>query len=78
MTTSILKKQIIKKIEDLNDHQMLEDVKNLLTLYSDMDEIVKLSPEQKNSIKQSMDDVKKGRVISHEKLNKEIKKWLNE
>ncbi len=73
-----LKKQIIKKIENLNDQNILKDVGKMLDLYVDMNEIIKLTPEQKKALKKSMDDVKKGRVYSHAQVNKEIQKWLND
>jgi hypothetical protein len=76
MTKTALKKKIIKTIENLDNETMLNDVMKLLDLYSDMNDIVQLSNEQKKALNKSMDDVKKGKVHSHHQLNKDIDKWL--
>lgn len=76
MTKTALKKKLIKGIENLNNEEMLQELMKMVNLYSEMDEIIQLSPKQKVALNKSIEDVKKGKVISSAKANKEINKWL--
>jgi predicted transcriptional regulator len=76
MTKTALKNKLKKKIDRIDSQEKLKEVMRLVDLYSELDDIIKLSPAQKKALKKSMDDVKKGRVYSHSQVNKEVEKWL--
>ena len=77
MSTLALKKQLIDKIESTDDHTILEEVYRILDIGEDNFDIYQLSDEQRLAIDKGLDDIKHGRVISHEEAKKEIEEWLS-
>ena len=77
MTKTALKKKLIKKIGDLNNQETLKEVMRLVDLYSEMDGIVKLSPDQKKAIKKAQNEIKNGKFYTASQVEKRLSKWLN-
>ncbi len=77
MLTVELKKQLIEKIESTNDDSILEEVYRILDIGEDNFEVYCLSNEQKIAINQGLDDLKNGRVISHDDSKIEIEEWFS-
>ena len=60
----MLKDEVKKIIDNLPDNASLEDIQ--YTLYVQM------------KIKEGLDDLNKGKVISHEDIEKRFEKWLKQ
>lgn len=77
MTTRALKIQVIGKINQTSDHELIVDVYNLLENSSDDSEVYSLTDNHKNAIDAAIDQIKNGDFLTNEEANKEIDTWLN-
>lgn len=79
MKAGQLKLNLIDKLIALSDVDLLHKVEKLLSKTKvDPSETFKLTARQKEMLKASEKDIKKGRLISDAKLNEEESKWLSE
>lgn len=76
MSTLELKIAIFDKLKSVEDDVLLEKIMNLLNDVG-ADKIYHLSEFELNMIKEGEEDVKFGRVISQEQLDKEDLEWLS-
>jgi hypothetical protein len=76
MTAIELKSILIKKITDIEDVTLLNDINTIIESKSKTEHI-KLSKEQKNEIFASKKEVENGHYIEQNELDKEILGWLN-
>jgi uncharacterized protein YktA (UPF0223 family) len=76
MTTLELKKLLIQRITEINDISFLKAVKTILESKTE-NEVLILSPDQRNEIIASKKETEKGLFIEQENLDKEISKWAN-
>jgi uncharacterized protein YktA (UPF0223 family) len=74
MTTLELKKLLIQRITEINDISFLKAVKTILESKTE-NEVLILSPDQRNEIIASKKETEKGLFIEQENLDKEISKW---
>lgn len=72
-----LKKELIQRINSIQDRSFLNAIKTILDSKS-QSEVLILSPEQKSEIQASIEDVENGKFISQSELDKEFEEWLNE
>jgi hypothetical protein len=77
MSTLELKQKVINKIESLENNDLLEEVYRILEMGDGDFEVYELSSQQKSAINAGLEDVKNGRVTSHEMAKMEIEKWLS-
>lgn len=75
MSIASLKKEVKKNI-DKADERVLKMVNALLLADQEDDWYEELSDDAKASIERGLEDVKNGRVTSHEVVMKKYKKWL--
>jgi predicted transcriptional regulator len=75
MSIAALKKEVKKNI-DKADERVLKMVNAMLLADQEEDWYDELSDDAKASIERGLDDIKNGRVISHEVVMKKYKKWL--
>lgn len=69
MATEEKKRDIISWINNSEDQELIEAVHESIAQYkTDTDFWTELSSEQKNKIQQGLEDVDKGRVVSHEEV----------
>jgi hypothetical protein len=76
MTLSTLKASIIKKINSSDNFELLSEVKRLMDIGSEAEEVYLLSDEQKTAINEARADYAKGNFLSDDEANEEIEKWL--
>jgi len=77
MTTIEMKNQVIGKIQQLTDNDLLMDVYKLLDDSLMDSEIYRLSDDQKNAIDTAINQINNGDFLTSEQANKEINEWLN-
>lgn len=70
-----LKEQLIKKIQETTDKDILEEVYRLLEINFN-DEVYNLTNEQKNAIKEAQKQIKKGDYLTEEQANNQVEEWL--
>ena len=76
MTAIELKKQLVQRIAEINDISFLKAIKIILDSKTET-ELLMLSPEQRDEILKSKNEIEKGLFIDQDKLDKEISKWAN-
>ena len=73
MTLMELKKSIHKKVDDLNDRELLELVDAIVNR---KDEVFVIPEHMKAGIRQGMEDIKNGDFFTMEDFEKKYEKWL--
>jgi predicted transcriptional regulator len=75
MTLIELKKSIHKKVDDLNDRELLELVDAIVNRKG---EVFVIPEHMKEGIRQGMEDIKNGDFYTMEDFEKKYEKWLKE
>lgn len=75
MKGSELKKDLISKITNISNNDLLNDIKELIKFQSD-DTVFKVDEETQKSIAVSKAQIKDNQIITNESLQSEIKQWL--
>lgn len=77
-TVDKIRSGLIDKILTIRNKDFLLALDNLISLSSANSEIVELTAEQKEMLEMSETDIKNGRLISQEAMDKRNLEWLNE
>jgi len=77
-TTDILRNSIIDKLLTIDNSDYLSALYQLVTSSSVSQDTVKLTEEQILMLQQSDQDIKNGKVISQDQLDKDDLQWLSE
>ena len=76
MSTLELKLEIFDKLKSIEDEGLLKKIMTLLKTVEE-DKIYHLSEYELDMVKEGEEDIKAGRVISQEQLDKEDLEWLS-
>ena len=77
MTIEKIRTDLIDKIRLINDKDFLEALDKLISSSKSESEIVALTKEQKIMLEMSENDIKEGKLISQDAMNKRNGEWLN-
>ena len=77
MTIEKIRTELIDKIRLINDKDFLEALDKLISSSKSEPEIVDLTKEQKIMLEMSENDIKEGKLISQDAMNKRNQEWLN-
>lgn len=75
MSTANLKIEIIKKITQLKESNVMEEINRLLDFESEKG-IFKLTTKRQARILEAKEEYKAGKVLSENEANKKIQEWL--
>ncbi len=76
-TVDNIRNELIDKILSIRNKDFLIALDNLISSSSADNEIIELTPEQKEMLEMSEADIKNGRLISQEAMDKRNLEWLN-
>jgi hypothetical protein len=76
-TVDKLRNSLIDKILSIRNREILEAIDKLVSANVSDTDLVKLTAEQKEMLEMSEDDIKNGRLISQEEMDKRNLEWLN-
>ncbi|MBK5212888.1 MAG: hypothetical protein JJE55_04420 [Flavobacteriaceae bacterium] len=76
-TVDKIRNGLIDKIISIRDKDFLEALDKLISLSTSESDIVKLTADQKKMLQMSEEDIKNGKLISQEKMDKRNLEWLN-
>ena len=76
-TVDKIRTGLIDKILSINNKDFLEALDKLISSSKSESEIVELTKEQKLMLEMSENDIKTGKLISQEAMNKRNLEWLN-
>ena len=77
-TVDKIRNGLIDKILAIKDPDFLESLDKLISSSASGSDIVRLTSEQKEMLEMSEEDIKNGRLISQEAMDKRNLEWLNE
>ena len=72
-----IRTELIDKIRSIRNKEFLQALDTLVSSNSSDNDRVELTTEQKEMLEMSKDDIKNGRLISQEVMNKRNMEWLN-
>lgn len=75
MGTIELKKNIISKITETEDLNLLEDVVKVLGMQTES-QVFKLNEKQKAAIEAGRQDIKNGKFLTNKEVEKDLDEWL--
>lgn len=78
MTTSELKKKLIKRINNIDDDLLLQEVSRLIDTVDDESDIYYFTEEESRAIEEARESYKRGEFLTDEEANKEVDEWLGE
>jgi len=77
MDTKALRKDIIEKVKNSLEDDVILDIARLIDADESYQKII-FSEDQKNSIKNSIREYEEGKFITNEVAEEEIQKWLRD
>jgi len=77
-TVENIRSELIDKILAIKNKEFLKALDKLISISSSETGIVNLTDEQKAMLVMSEDDIKEGKLISQEAMDKRNLEWLNE
>tara|TARA_R110000868_G_scaffold132985_3_gene344334 strand:- start:516 stop:764 length:249 start_codon:yes stop_codon:yes gene_type:complete len=76
-TVDKIRNGLIDKILSIKDKDFLESLDKLISSSAPESDIVELTDEQKTMLEMSEQDIKNGKLISQEAMDKRNLEWLN-
>lgn len=76
-TLDNIRNGLIQKILSIRNKDFLEALDKLITSSESESEIIELTNEQKQMLEMSEKDIKNGKLISQDAMNKRNLEWLN-
>ncbi|SDD84901.1 hypothetical protein SAMN04488104_10793 [Algoriphagus faecimaris] len=76
-TVDSLRNGLIEKILSINNKDFLQALDQLISSDSSVFEMSKLTEDQKKMLEMSEEDIKNGKLISQEAMDKRNLEWLN-
>jgi predicted transcriptional regulator len=76
METERLRKSLHDLIDQIEDAELLAAVYKIVAAKQEGDRWDNLDVEEKNAIKEGLEDLEKGNLLSHDEVMKEVKKLL--
>jgi len=73
MSTIELKNKLKKKIEELNEDYLLEELLNIIDLETSKSAVFKIPEEHKEGLRISLEQMDSGETIAHNKVIEELK-----
>jgi hypothetical protein len=77
-TVNEIRSGLIDKILSIKNKEFLVALDKLISSSATTNDMVELSTEQKQMLEMSDEDIKNGRLISQEAMDKRNLEWLNE
>ena len=73
-----LRKKLIRRINNIENNEILEEMYRLIENEEADLSVYELSASQKNVIEEAQEQLKNGRFLTDEQADKEINEWLDE
>lgn len=77
MSTAELKEKVLKRIEQIDEDYLLEDLLNLIEIEEEEEDLIEISKEHKEMLDIGLKQVEQGKTTPNEIVEKRIEKWLN-
>ena len=77
MSTAELKKKILKRIEQIDEEYLLEELLGIIEIEEEEEDLIEISKEHKDMLHIGLKQVEEGKTTPNEIVEKRIEKWLN-
>ncbi len=77
MAVSELKNLVKNRLDTVNDEYLLEEILNLLNFESEKEEIFDIPEEHRKQLEISLDQMRKGDIVSNEEVDAKVNRWLS-
>jgi predicted transcriptional regulator len=78
MTTLELKKKLIKRINNIDDELLLQEMSRLAGIGDQESDIYYFTEEESSAIEEARESYARGEFLTNEEANKEVDEWLGE
>lgn len=78
METMKLKEQLVSKIRQSDDENLLNELLRFFSMSEETENIYQLNKEQQNAINEARDQIKNGDFVTNQEAEEQTKKWLEE
>ncbi len=78
MTTIELKKKLIKRINNIEDELLLQEVSRLIDTEEDESDIYYFTKEERDAVEEARKQYARGEYLSNEEANKLFDEWSGE
>jgi len=76
-TVDSIRNELIEKLRSIKNRDFLEALDKLISSSAPLSEKMELTEEQKMMLEMSEEDIKNGKLISQEAMDKRNLEWLN-
>ncbi len=76
MTLTEIKKEILERVNEVNDNIILEEVYRILQIPIKPEEVFRFSDSQNELLNKREDEIDKGDFVTHEESEKDLDEWL--
>lgn len=73
-----IKQMIIARVNEIDDPNLLKGIFDLINAEQELEEVYKVSDQERSAVQDGLADIDAGRVYSNEASKKLISKWLAE
>jgi len=77
MTNKELRNKVIRKINQIDDEEVLNEIYRMLDDANHDEEIFQLSEDHMKAIEEAKSQIERGEFLTNKQANQEIGKWLN-
>lgn len=76
MTLTEIKKEILERVNEVNDNIILEEVYRILQIPIKPEEVFRFSDSQNELLNKREDEIDTGDFVTHEESEKDLDEWL--
>lgn len=76
MTTTELKKRLIKRINSIEDELLLQEMSRFIDIQDDKSDTYYFTDEESKAIDEAREAYARGEFLTNEEANKEVDEWL--
>jgi|GEM_PF-524507 len=77
LTNTRLREKLIKRIRDIDNSEILNQIARFVHFEEKFDEVYIMSPEEIEAVEDGRRQIENGEWISDEESNKHVDEWLN-
>jgi len=76
MSTVELKNKVLKRLENVDNAYLLEEILSLIEFESTSEEVFVIPEEHKADLEISLQQLKEGKTVPNDVVNQRVQKWL--
>lgn len=78
MSTNTIKEQVLKRLEGIEDEQVLQGILNFMEVETNPGETIHVSDKLANRIEKSRKQIAEGKSYTHNEVKNKVDEWLKQ